>query len=275
MQAWFDGHLMHVNDVAIHATDRGFLLGDGFFETLAAQNGRTIHLSRHLKRLEETAAFFHAPLPYDTDDLIKAIHDVLTGSHLTQCRASVRITVSRGAGPRGLLPPLELKPHVLITASDVPESFSSARVCQVSLRRNETSPASAFKTLSYMDNILAFEEAHARTCDEALMLNSQGFIAEGAISNIFFIQQGTLLTPRKEDGILPGITRQLVLESAADLGLGVEEKALSPDIIQSCEEAFLTNSLVRVRPIYEIDGRKIPSETISRKLLDHVISLED
>ncbi|NVJ90760.1 MAG: aminotransferase class IV [Methylocystaceae bacterium] len=268
MIAWFNGDLLPLGGINIAATDRGFLLGDGFFETMAAQNGHIVRFKDHMERLNLTSQKLNLPLPYSHEEIEQAIKDILLASQLTTCRAAIRLTITRGSGPRGLMPPLEITPNVLISASEAPENYSAAIVKTVrSVRRNEFSPTSTIKSLCYMDNIFAIQEAKEAGADEALLLNTSGHIAEGTVSNIFFIEGDTLLTPQVSDGALPGTVRKATLDCARQLGLKVVEKSLSPDIIQSCDEAFLTNSLYRVRAIYEIDGRLMPQDVWTHKLL--------
>ncbi|NVK19914.1 MAG: aminotransferase class IV [Methylocystaceae bacterium] len=274
MIAWFNGELLPLRGVHIQATDRGFLLGDGFFETMAANKGQVIHFDAHMTRLEDTARKLKFPLPYNREELKDAVDKVLLGNQFLKTRTALRLTITRGSGPRGLMPPLELNPQVLLTASEVPDHFPSAKVKTVSICRNEKSPTAQIKSLCYLDNILAMEEAHEHGSDEALMLNSAGHITEGSISNIFFVKNDQLLTPKISDGVLPGIMRNCVLETAHKLGMNIVEDSLEPEIIQTCDEAFLTNSLFRVRPIHELDGRLIPSEVWADKILQEIKAAE-
>ncbi len=268
MIAWFNGDLLPIGGVSIAATDRGFLLGDGFFETMAVNNGKVAYFREHMARLHATADRLSLPVPYSKKEIKKAIKDVLAGCELKNCRAALRLTVTRGSGPRGLMPPLELNPQFLITACEIPDHFSSAKVKTVSVPRNEFSPTSTIKSLGYLDNIIAFEEAHQQGADEGLMLNTAGNIAEGTVSNVFFMRSTTLLTPKIEDGCLPGVMRDAVLKMAPRMGLSVSEETLPPDIIDTCDEAFLTNSLVRIRTIHELNGRVMPSETWTDRILE-------
>lgn len=271
MIAWFNGNLLPLNGISIAATDRGFLLGDGFFETLAAEKGKVSLFPEHMARLRDTSDFLGLPVPYSDDDILKAIDDVLTGCQLKDKRAALRLSVSRGSGPRGLVPPLDINPQILISASEIPTLFPSAHLVTVHIRRNELSPTSRIKSLCYLDNILAQQEARDKGGDEALMLNTQGHIAEGSISNIFFIRENCLLTPPISDGCLPGVMRQLVLALASDLELSTQEISLNPDILHNCDEAFLTNSLIRVRPVHQIDARALPSQHWTDKLASAVL----
>jgi len=275
MIAWYNGDLLPLGGIAIPATDRGFLLGDGFYETIACNNGVPVRYDAHMARLLKTADYMKIPLPYSLDEIGAAINDVLVGCQLMKCRAALRLTLTRGSGPRGLLAPLDINPTVMISAAEVPNQYASAKIKTVSVVRNEHNPSAKIKSLCYIDNIFAFEEAHAEGCDEALMLNTKGNIAEGSISNIFFIKGNCLLCPAIEEGALPGTMRQAVLEKATALGLSTQETSLSPEVLLTCDEAFLTNSLMRVRPIHEIDGRQIPSQAWGDKLLTALIKDED
>ncbi|WP_417841199.1 aminotransferase class IV [Terasakiella sp.] len=266
MIAWFNGELFPLDGIAIKATDRGFTLGDGFFETMLAQQGQVAHFDAHMARLHESAHMMDIPLPYSTDEIGKAIDDVLTACQLKDKRAALRLTVTRGSGPRGLLPPLEITPQVLLSASDVPDHFPSAKLALVTMRRNEFNPTSRIKSLNYLDNIFALREAVAKGADEALLLNTQGHIAEGSVSNIFFIKNNALYTPPIEDGCLPGVMRAHVLQTARTLGLNTHERSIGIGIIQTCNEAFLTNSLVGIRPVHQIDGLQIPDQVWTEKL---------
>lgn len=274
MISWFNGDLLPLGGVSISATDRGFLLGDGFFETMAANSAKVVRFHDHMKRLHETADKLSLPIPYSLDEITHAINDVLVGCQLTKCRAAVRLTITRGSGPRGLLAPLELNPQILITATQAPDHYPTANVKTVSVRRNEFSPTCNIKSLCYMDAIFAFKEAHEQGADEALLLNTSGNIAEGTISNIFFVKEDALFTPKIEDGCLPGTARTAVINVAHHLGMTVHEESLRPDIIQTCDEAFLTNSLYRVRTIHELDGRLMPSEAWADKIMNSLKAQE-
>ena len=125
------------------------------------------------------------------------------------------------------------------------------------VRRNETSPLARVKSLNYLDNLLAREEARRSGAGEALLLNTRGFIAEGAASNVFLVRDGTLLTPGVEAGALPGITRQVVMELAGEEGLAVEEANVTLPDLFGAGEAFLTNSVMEVMPLVSVDGRPV------------------
>jgi len=274
MIAWFNGELLPLDGVSISATDRGFLLGDGFFETIAANKGKVARFSAHMDRLEQTAQKLAINLPFVPDEIADAIQEVLLGCQLREERAALRLTISRGSGPRGLLPPADAQTQFLISAAPAPETFEPAKVAFVSVRRNEFSPSATIKSLCYLDNILAFEEAKKNGADEALLLNTQGYVCEGTISNIFFIKGDCLYTPKISDGCLPGVMRACVIKTAKEIGLDVKEQTLRADFINTVDAAFLTNSLMRVRTISQIYERTLPLNTWTEKLLDAIIQSE-
>ena len=126
-----------------------------------------------------------------------------------------------------------------------------------SVRRNETSPLSRIKSLNYLDNLLAREDARRHGADEAILLNTRGFVAEGSASNVFLVQQGSLLTPGVESGALPGITRRVVLELVSAVGLEPVESEIEMSVFGDASEAFLTNSVVEIMPLTSLDGRPV------------------
>ncbi len=259
---WLNGDLVAADAARIDPRDRGFLLGDGVFETFAAADGYVYRLAEHLARLRAGAALLGIPAPADDDDVVRAVQAVLEANGLARGRAALRLTLSHGVGQRGLLAPAEPHPTLLLTAvaASVPPETMTAVTATV--RRNEQSPAAAIKHMSYLDNVIARNEAAARGADEALMLNTAGNIAEASAANVFAIDfGGTLATPALTEGALPGVTRQAVIELAAGLDLGVRETILPVERFAEADEAFLTNSLIGVCPLVALDGRPIGDGT--------------
>jgi branched-chain amino acid aminotransferase len=248
--AWINGELKPGAQVTIDAADRGFLLADGLFETLRAENGTPLHVHRHLARLRAGAAFLALPLPWSDDLLTEAITSVLAA--LPHQEAALRITLTRGPGPRGVLPPAPAQPTCLITAALLPPPPPPAHVIIATVtRRNEHSPLSRLKTLNYLDSVLARQEAARRGADDAILLNTAGRIAETTAGNLFITLAGTCVTPPVSEGALPGIARALILERGAAI-----ERKLNPADLFEAAEAFIVNSLHR-RHIKRIDGREM------------------
>ena len=245
MSVWKNGRL---SDVAtIDAADRGFTLGDGAFETMRFRQGAVRHWDRHLARLQNSARVLNIPLPYDGPHLLAAIADVARSNGLTD--GVVRLTLSRGPGARGLLPPADPHPTVLVGMAPESPPLDAARMTVSTLtRRNEFSPLSAIKSLNYLDAILARQEAVARGFDDVILLNTAGNVAESSVSSIFAVVDGVLCTPPVSDGALPGVARGLILER-----MGAIERSMTPAQLLGAAQVILTNVL-GCRAVREIDG---------------------
>jgi len=195
-------------------------------------------------------------------DLEKAIYDTLEANSLTDAR--IRLTVSLGEGEATPDPSTCGNPTVFITASGyIPMSDAvycrGFRVIVSQIRRSSTSPTSQIKSANYLDMILARSEAKNAGVDEALLLNEQRYVAEGSTSNIFIVSKGKVITPSIDSGILPGVTREAVLELATSLGIDVEQRLVKPDELYIADEAFLTNSVIEIMPLVEVDAKRIGS----------------
>ena len=240
----------------IDPADRGLLLGDGLFETLLSRRGRVERLAAHLARLRAGAAVLGIPVP--ELDLEQAAADLLAANGLADCDAALRITLTRGPGPRGLLPPAEARPMLMITAVAQPTGDERPLAAVIAtMRRNELSPLSRLKTLNYLDNVLAKREAVARGGDEAVLLNTAGRLASASAANLFLVRGRGLFTPPPSEGLLPGVTRAAIIAVAPTLGLALVEAPLEPAQLRDADEAFLSNSLLGVRALASLDGQSI------------------
>jgi branched-chain amino acid aminotransferase len=252
---WLNGGLIAPESARIDPADRGFLLGDGLFETFIAIDGGPIFLAEHLDRLCEGARALAIPLPVEAPGIAEAVHAVIAANVALGRRLAVRITLSRGPGARGLLPPADPSPTLLVSAgvyrNPMPSTGASATIVN-EFRRNEGSPLARLKTLCYLDGVMACAAAQRSGHDEAILLNNAGNIACGSRANIFVGLDGVLATPPISDGVLPGITRSFALKSAASLGYEVREVSLPAEAIIEAREAFLTNSLFGVLPLRRI-----------------------
>jgi branched-chain amino acid aminotransferase len=268
---WLNGRLVPREQAHIDIADRGLLLGDGLFETLRAYGGHVFRLEDHLGRLARGAAELGIPLPLEVPDIAAAVQETLEAHHLDAASAALRITLTRGPSQRGLLPPQDPRPNLIISVSAYhpPVSQDGFTVATSKrARRNEGSLTARLKTLGYLDNIVAQSEAAAERADEALLLNNRNAVACGARSNIFSVIKGTLLTPAIEEGALPGITRAVVLQLAKELSVQATETRITLGDLAKAEEAFLTNSLLEIVPIRRVDGRQVPAGTVTRRLAD-------
>lgn len=247
---WLNGALIDSQDARIDPADRGFLLGDGVFETVRARAGSALHLPRHLARLRGGADVLGIEPVWNDAQIDEAV-----GAVLALCEnadAAVRITLSRGPAARGVLPVQASRPTLLIAASPLPQPAPPARlVIARSTRRNEASPLSRIKSLNYLDSIIARREAAARDADDAILLDSRGRVAEATAATVFAVRNGTIETPPVSDGALPGIFRERLIES----GLARERTILPADLLRA-DTVFLGNSL-GIRLVIALDGQPI------------------
>ena len=245
----------------IPADDRGLTLGDGLFETILARDGELVLLDAHLDRMTRGCGALGLP-PLGRARARRLCEEAVA---TVEGRAAVRLTLTAGSGGRGLDRLGTPYPRLFATAAPAPTPQTPASLITATVRRNEGSPASRLKTLSYLDNVLAREEARAAGADEALMINNQGQVACAAAANVFWLEGGRLVTPALECGVLEGIMRAKVIESAPSLGLVVEESCARPTDLARAEAIFLTNSLVGLRPVSGLDGKLFgPHAVIAR-----------
>ncbi len=268
---YLNGSLVPRSQASISALDYGFLYGFGLFETMRAYGGRVFRLDSHLSRLAHSAEILG--LPIGSLDLKSAVMDTIQANQLGDAR--IRITISIGEGEIAPDPGTCDKPTVLILAGHYqpyPERVyqKGFRAIVSSIRRNSQSPLSGLKSANYLESMLARQEARAAGVDEALCLNEKGLLAEASMSNIFLATDGILRTPGLESGILPGITRETVLELASHLGINTFEDDIRLDELFHAQEAFLTNSLIEIMPLTEIDGKPVGSGrpgTVTQRLM--------
>ncbi|MBC8158185.1 MAG: aminotransferase class IV [Alphaproteobacteria bacterium] len=251
MKVWLNGELVNDGKARIRVDDRGFLLGDGVFETIAVRDFTPLRLDRHMARLAHGLRICSIAPVYAREDLEAALRRTAEENAIEH--GTLRLTISRGPAPRGLHPPQHSLPSVLITAFAQPLAPPKpvTAVIAAEARRNEFSPLSRIKSLNYLEGVLAVMEAAKRGADDALLLNTAGFLAEATAANLFCVIDGKTVTPPVEDGALPGVMRAAVIEA-----IGATEQSIAPDQLDGASEIFLTNS-GGVRPVREIDGRII------------------
>lgn len=270
---YLNGTLAPAQEAKISPFDRGLLYGYGLFETMRSYNGRVFRLDRHLARLKRSAWVLALASELEAYDLEQAIYKTLEANQLKDAR--IRLTVSAGLGERGLAPPNLGPITVMVSAQKL--SLPSTQVYRkgiraaiVSTRRNSLSPLSQIKATNYLDSFIGLSQAVALGAEEAILLNERGFIAECSTSNIFLVAEGILTTPSVESGILPGITREAVLELARGLEIEVVEGEIPEADLFQAEEAFLTTSVREVVPITSVNGKPVGSGkpgTVTKRLM--------
>ena len=263
------GRFAPTGDPALPASDRGFAYGDGLFETVRVSRGVPLFLSRHLARLFEGLSRLGFPaLPWDEAALAERCRSAIRENGAAE--GVLRLTVTRGSGPRGFEPPAEAQPTLVIQVGVLPltprpslpsggegENPAAASAILTSWKVDPASPLCYVKHLSALDKVLARRLAREAGVDEALFHNLEGCVTEGAASNLFLVAGGRLLTPAVECGLLPGIARGLLLDSRGDLPLPLGEAELLTGSLWQASEAFLTNAVAGVRALVAVDGRPV------------------
>ena len=258
---YVDGRLVAASKARVSAFDHGFLYGDSVYETLRTEAGRPVFLAAHLRRLARSARLLHLDLPDDVARIAAVVR--AARRRLGNGEVALRIMVTRGPGALYPDPALAGPTRLLVFAtpfSPRPEFHYlrgvSARLARARKASPRSIPARA-KTGNFLPHVLAIHEARRGGGDEALMLSSDGYLAEGATSNLFWFKGATLFTPHARTGILPGITRGVLLRLARRDGQRVREVLARPAVLRRADEAFLTNSTGGVVPLTRLDGRPI------------------
>jgi branched-chain amino acid aminotransferase len=262
---YLNGKLISRSKARLSPLDHGFLYGYGLFETMRAYNGHIFRLDSHLTRLRcsaESIRLTHSILTTEEgkQSLKAACMATLEANELKDAR--LRLTVSAGEGDMTPDPGTCSSPTVLITARNLaplpPEKYETGFKTAVSfLRRNSQSPLSRLKSTCYMENVLARTAARAAGYDEAILLNEQGYLAEGSTTNIFLASNNELITPSLESGVLPGITREVVIEIARAANIKTLERQVELKALIEAEEAFVTNSILELIPLTWFEGKTI------------------
>jgi branched-chain amino acid aminotransferase len=274
MQIYIDGAFYGRDDAKISVFDHGLLYGDGVFEGIRVYNKRVFELDAHIARLYDSAKAIALTIPLDPAEMTAATVETVRRNELTD--GYIRLVVTRGVGDLGLNPNKCPTATVFIIAATIqlyPEEFYqnglSLHTC--STRRNSPQAINpAVKSLNYLNNILGALEVNRAGCLEGLMLNQDGYVCECTADNFFLIKRGRLCTPSTAVGALRGITRDVVLRLAGEMGLETEEGLYTLYDVYTAEEAFLTGTGAEMVPVIGVDDRTIGSGTpgpLTRELL--------
>jgi branched-chain amino acid aminotransferase len=261
MKVYINGKFRDEADATISVFDHGLLYGDGIFEGIRAYNGRVFKLKEHIDRLFYSAKAILLELPMSHADLMKAVVDTCRQNDVRD--GYIRLVITRGVGTLGLNPNRCKNPSVIIIAGKIQlypaELYDKGMdIITVPTVRNLHSALNpAIKSLNYLNNILAKIEANNSGCEEAVMLNAEGFVAECTGDNLFIVKENQVLTPPLTAGALYGITRRVVLDLARELGLQTAEPNLTRYDLFNAEECFLTGTGAELVPVVRIDGRVI------------------
>lgn len=265
MLIYVNGRLLPQAQAKVSVFDHGFLYGDGIYETLRVVDGHAFRLHEHLRRFSQSARGIALRMPWSPAFLGRAIRQILHANRLTRGQAMIRMMVSRGPGAIGLDPGLCRHPTLVILALHYrpqPVALYERGVSVIIARTRRNAPQALpprIKSTNFLNNILAKIEAKRAGIFDALMLNIQGYVAEGTTNNVFIVKRGVLLTPSLSTGILVGVTRVEVLKLARKLGIPTRERLLRPQMLFQADECFLTSTLIDILPVTRINGHRIGS----------------
>jgi branched-chain amino acid aminotransferase len=274
MKIFIDGQYYEEQNAKISVFDHGLLYGDGIFEGIRAYNGRVFKLQEHIDRLFASAKAILLTIPMSHAEICKAVVETCRQNEIRD--GYIRLLVTRGVGGLGLNPNKCKSPSVIVIADKIqlypPEFYEQGlTIITVPTTRNLHSALNpAIKSLNYLNNILAKIEANNGGCEEAIMLNAEGFVAECTGDNIFMIKANQLYTPPLSAGALYGITRGVVMQLARQAGLQVSEPNLTRYDLFNADECFLTGTGAEIVPVVKIDGRVIGAGTPGPRTKDLV-----
>lgn len=271
---YVDGKFYSEANAKVSVFDHGLLYGDGIFEGIRFYNGRVFRLEEHLERLWDSARSIMLEIPMSTREMTAALLETIRQNDLRD--GYIRLVVTRGVGNLGLNPAQCKKPSVIIIVATIalyPAEVYQKGLTVVTCATRRTSPSSlnpAVKSLNYLNNVMARIEANLAGADEGLMLNDAGNVAECTADNLFLIKHGQIFTPPISAGALRGITRAVVFEIAAELGIKIAEADITRHDVFTADECFLTGTAAEVIPVVKADGRPIGNGkpgTISTRMI--------
>lgn len=260
--AWLEGRVVPLGEARVPVTDRGFLFADSVFDTVRTYGGRPFLLGDHLDRLRSSASAIDLSVPWSDAELGAWVAATLT-SRGFDGEAAVRVIVTRGDGGHGLAVPEPTVPRLVILCRPAPVVSAALGTSGVSLARpaearsKAASVPSHVKSGAYLANVLALHEGRATGGFEALLMGDDGSWSEATTSNVFAVFGGKVITPGADAGILPGITRALVLALCRSIGLEVEIRSLWDADLEAADELFITSSLKEVMAAVTLDARAV------------------
>lgn len=256
-----DGRIRKPEDAKVSVFDRGFLYGDSVFETIRTYGGEPYALFEHLDRLQKSAALVGITMPVGRSELSSEIREALAAAGNVE--SYVRVMITRGTGQLGLDPGSAKNPlRVVIVAplTPPPASLYESGIAAITYRTQRPSDATdavGAKIGNYLVAALAMQAARAQGAAEALIVDGRGRVVEGATSNVFFVENGRVITPATDEGILAGITRARLLEVCRDLGVPVGFEAVAVERLSELDEIFISSSIREILAVVRVDGAAV------------------
>jgi len=268
MFVFLNGQFMPEAQAVVPAHDRGFLYGDGLFETMRVFNSRPFRMAQHLERMVRGAEFLKIKMPFTPKELQNFAAELIEKNQAPD--SILRATLTRGPGERGYSPGDAAQPTMLMSLHPA-EPLNAAQpprwaLVTASHQIPASDPLAAFKTTSKLLQIVARAEAEARGADEALMINTNGEVAEAAGANLFWVYRDKICTTPTGRGALPGITRAIVLEICQVIGLPTTKRVIKPEALKNAEGIFLSQSALGVIVVTSHDGEPVPESPLVEKI---------
>jgi branched-chain amino acid aminotransferase len=260
---YVNGQMVAKDQAMVSVYDHGLLYGDGVFEGIRVYKGNIFKCGQHMERLWRCAEMIRLRIPISRDEMVQVMRDCVEANGLSE--GYIRLVVSRGYGTLGLDPRKCPVAGVICIADQIalysPEQYEKGM--KIIVAKRPRTPIECLdprlKSLNYLNNILAKVEAIDQNCDEAIMLNLDGYVGECTGDNIFIVRDGRVFTPPTEAGILEGITRRFVMDLCAEMNIPCTLKSMRPEEVKSADEVFLTGSAAEIIAVTQIDDIKIGS----------------
>ncbi len=250
--------------------DRSFSLGDGLFEALPVYGGEMLLWRKHLERLQTGANVLKIKLPFAPEEIRQFAERLLRENQASDC--ILRIHLSRGIGPRGYSIKGADSPALVMSLHPAVKGLAAAKIITSSVRILADDPITRFKACNKLPQILARIEADEQGADEALLLNSNGEIAEATSANLFWMENETVCTPPLLSSALPGVTRGLVLELCESLKIQTVEKNVTPQLLPRVDGVFLTSVAIEIREVSHLDGYELRRSPVPQRLQEAYLS---
>jgi aminodeoxychorismate lyase len=267
MVVFLNGRFLPEAEAVVRVNDRGFMYGDGLFETLRVVNGKPFRFAQHLERMTRGADFLKIKPPFTPRQLEKFAAQLVEQNQMPD--AILRVTLTRGPGARGYTPApvAETQPTVVMTLHAAPslENLVEWNLVTSPYRIPASDALSSFKTTSKLLYVMARADAAERGADEALLINTNGEVAETASGNLFWVYDDKICTVPTGRGVLPGITRAIVLEICQTLGLQTNKRVIKPEALRNSTGIFVTQSALGIVPVISFDGEPVaPSPLVDQ-----------
>jgi len=267
MIVFLNGQFVSESGAVVSINDRGFTYGDGLFETMRVVGGKPFRFAQHLERMARGAEFLKIPLPHTTKELHKFTEQLIEQNQMPD--AILRVILTRGTGPRGYGIAEAGTPTLAMTLHPTPAAATDTTITWSLVTSPFRIPASdilsSFKTTSKILYVMARADAAERGADEALLVNTNGEAAETATGNLFWVYQDKICTVPTGRGVLPGITRAVVLEICQTLGLQTNKRVIKPEALRNSQGIFVTQSALGIVPVSSFDGEPVtPSPLVDQ-----------